>query len=108
MNFPTEIKSVHCNAVWVWHPTDIFVYLFVETSSKQINIWAKLKLVTQNFKQFESINSVLSLKTLDILSSILFSTPGIWLEEIQKPLFCTFCNIITKNRMHASIIANIC
>ena len=31
---------------------------------------------------WESINSVLLLKTLDILSSILFPTPGTWLEEI--------------------------
>ena len=37
---------------------------------------------------WESIHSVLSLKTLDILSAIVFSTPGVWLEEIQKSLFC--------------------
>ena len=30
---------------------------------------------------------MLSLKTLDILSAIVFSTPGMWLEEIQKSLF---------------------
>ena len=26
MSFPTEIKSIHCNAIWVWHPRNIFVY----------------------------------------------------------------------------------
>ena len=31
---------------------------------------------------------MLSLKTLDILSAIVFSAPGMWLEEIQKPQFC--------------------
>ena len=37
---------------------------------------------------WESIYSdVLPLKTLDILSAIVFSTPGMWLEEIQKSLF---------------------
>ena len=30
---------------------------------------------------------MLPLKTLDILSAIVFSTPGMWLEEIQKSLF---------------------
>ena len=52
LSFPTEIKSIHCNAVWVGHPRDIFVYLFLEMGGKQINLWAKLKLITQNFKQF--------------------------------------------------------
>ena len=52
MSFPIEIKSVHWNAIWVWHPRDIFVYLFVETGRKQIDLWIKLKPVTQNFKQF--------------------------------------------------------
>ena len=52
MSFPTEIKSIHCNAIWVWHPKDIFVYLFVETGGKQIDLWIKLKPVTKNFKQF--------------------------------------------------------
>ena len=79
------------------------VYLFVEMGGKQINLWAKLKLVTQNFKQYVGVH--------DILSAI-FSTPGMWLEEIQKPLFCAnshmLCNIITKNRMHASHIVNVC
>ena len=37
---------------------------------------------------WESIHSVLSLKTLDILSAIVFSTPEMWLEEIQKLLLC--------------------
>ena len=46
MRFPTEIKSTHCNAIWVWHPRDIFVYLNIETSGTQINLWIKLKLVT--------------------------------------------------------------
>ena len=42
---------------------------------------------------WESIHSVLSLKTLDILSAIVFSTPGMWLEEIQKFLFCANSHI---------------
>ena len=42
---------------------------------------------------WESIHSVLSLKTLDILSAIVFSTPGMWLEEIQKSLFCANSHI---------------
>ena len=42
---------------------------------------------------WESIHSVLSLKTLDILSVIVFSTPAMWLEEIQKPLFCANSHI---------------
>ena len=37
---------------------------------------------------WERIHSVLSLKTLDILSAIVFSTPEMWLEEIQKLLLC--------------------
>ena len=41
----------------------------------------------------ESIHSVLSLNTLDILSAILFSAPGMWIEEIQKPLFCAISHI---------------
>ena len=31
---------------------ETFVYLFVETGGKQIDLWIKLKPVTQNFKQF--------------------------------------------------------
>ena len=31
---------------------------------------------------------MLSLKTLDIFSAVVFSTIGMWLKEIQKPLFC--------------------
>ena len=42
---------------------------------------------------WESIHSVLSLKTLDILSGIGFSTLGMWLEEIQKSLFCANSHI---------------
>ena len=42
---------------------------------------------------WESIHSVLSLKTLDILSAIVFPTPGMWLEEIQKSLFCANSHI---------------
>ena len=47
------------------------------------NLWHK----TLN-NLWESIHSVLSLKTIDILSVIVFSTIGMWLEEIQKSLFC--------------------
>ena len=64
MSFPTEIKSIHCNAVWVWHPRDIFVYLFIEMGGKQINLWAKLKLVTQDFKQFVGQHPFCVVKTL--------------------------------------------
>ena len=52
MSFPTEIKSIHCNAIWVWHSRDIFAYLFVETGDKEIDLWIKLKPETQNCKQF--------------------------------------------------------
>ena len=94
MSFPTEIKSIHCNAIWVWHPRDIFVYLFLETGGKQINLWTKLKLVTQILNNlWESIYSVLSLKTLEILSAIVFSAPRMGLEEIRKPLFCANSHI---------------
>ena len=66
-----------------WHPRDMFFYLLVETGGKQIDLWSKPEAVTQNFKQFvDSIHSVLSLKTLDILSANMFSTPGMWFEEI--------------------------
>ena len=34
MSSPTEIKSIHCNAIWAWHPRDIFVYLFVKTGGR--------------------------------------------------------------------------
>ena len=37
--FQTEIKSIHCNAIWAWHLREIFVYLLIETSGKQINLW---------------------------------------------------------------------
>ena len=52
MSFPIEYKSIYCNEVWVWHPKDIFFYLFVEMGGKQIDLWNKLKLATRNFKQF--------------------------------------------------------
>ena len=87
MSFPTEIKSIHCNAIWVWHPGVIFVYLFVETGGKQVDLSTKLKLDTQNFKQFVGEHPF-CVVTEDILSAIVFSTSGMWLEEIRKPLFC--------------------
>ena len=51
-SFLTKIKSIHCNAICIWNARDIFVYQFVETGGKQIDLWIKLKPVTQNFKQF--------------------------------------------------------
>ena len=36
---------------------------------------------------------MLSLKTQDILSAIVFSTRGMWLEKIHKPLLCTNSHI---------------
>ena len=51
----------------------------------QIDLWIKLKLVTK----FLTICGRASiLKTLDIFSAVVFSTTGMWLKEIQKPLFC--------------------
>ena len=75
MSFPTEIKSIHCNAIWVWHPGVIFVYLFVETGGKQVDLSTKLKLDTQNFKQFVGEHPF-CVATEDILSAIVFSTSG--------------------------------
>ena len=45
---------------------------------------------------WDSIHFVLSLKTLDILSAIVFSTPGMWFEEIQKSLFCANSHILLQ------------
>ena len=42
---------------------------------------------------WESILSVLSLNTLEIVSAIVFSAPGMEPEEIQKPLFSANCHI---------------
>ena len=52
MKLLTEIKSIQYNAKWVWTPRGIFIYLHIETSGKQINLWVKLKLFTQSFTQF--------------------------------------------------------
>ena len=61
---------------------------------------------------WDSIYSVSSLKTLDIFSAIFFSTPGMWLEEIQKSLFCANSHIrfaiSLQITMHASHIVNVC
>ena len=46
MSFQTEIKSICCNTIWVWHLRNIFIYLFVETVGKQIDLRIKLKPVT--------------------------------------------------------------
>ena len=45
MSFPTEIKSIHCNAVWIWHPRCIFAYLFVANRSTYRLNWN----LSQNF-----------------------------------------------------------
>ena len=42
---------------------------------------------------WESIHSLLSLKTLNILTAIILSAAGIMLEELQKPLFCANSHI---------------
>ena len=52
MKLLTGIKSIQYNAIWVWTPTGIFIYLPIETSGKQINLWVKPKLFTQSFTQF--------------------------------------------------------
>lgn len=39
------------NAIWIWHLTDVFVYLLIEMGSKEINLRSKLKLDTEIFKQ---------------------------------------------------------
>ena len=73
--------------------------------------WLNRNLLHKVWKNmWESILSVFSLKTLDILLALVFPTPGMWLEEIQKPLFCANSqwNVITNNRIHASHIVNVC
>ena len=87
MSFETEIERIYCNEMLVWHPRDIFVCLFIEPGGKHINLWAKLKLFTQNFKQHVGQHSF-CVVIEDIFSAIVFSTPGMWLEEIQISLFC--------------------
>ena len=67
--------------------------------------WNLSHKILNNF--WESTHSVLSLKTLDILSVIVFSAPGMWLEKILCKFPYTFRNIIINNRMHASHIANV-
>ena len=85
MKLLTEIKSIQYNAIWVWTPRGIFNYLPIETSGKQINLWVKLKLVTQTFTQFVG---KLPLSTViqdprHFVYNLVFS-PIMWLEEIQK------------------------
>ena len=94
MSFPTEIKSIHCNAIWVWHPGYIFVYLFIEAGGKQINLWAKLKLVTQDFKQFVGEHPFCAvIKNPRHFVCHFLYTRTVWLAEIQKPLFCANSHI---------------
>ena len=54
---------------------------------------APKRLTKQSFKQFAGEHpSVLPLKSPDIWSAIV-SNPGMWLEKIQKPLFCANSHI---------------
>ena len=114
MSFPTEIKSIHCNAVWVWHRRDLFVYLFVEMGGKHIDLWAKLKLVTQNFKQSVGQHPF-CVVTEDsrhfVCHCVLYTRSVAWRNPkifVLCKFRCTLCNTITKNRMHASHIVNVC
>ena len=110
MSFPTEIKSIHCNAIWVWHPID----LFIETGGKQINLWAKLKLITQNSKQFVGEHPfcvVIKDPRYFVCHCVLY-TRNVACKNPKTSALCkfpyTFSNIIKNNRMHASHILNVC
>ena len=72
---------------------ETFVYLFFETGDKQIDLWIKLKPVTQNFKQFVGEHPFCVVTEDSRHFAIVFSTPGMWLEEIQKSLFCANSHI---------------
>ena len=114
MSFPTETKRIHCNAIWVWYPRDIFVYLFVETNGKHIDLWIKLKPVTQNFKQFVGEHPfcvVIEDSRHFVCNCVLYTRNVTWRNPKTSVLYkfpYTFCNIITNKRMHASYIVNVC
>ena len=114
MSFTTEIKSIHCNAIWVWHARDIFVYMFAEKGDKQIDLWIKLKPVTQYFKQLVGEHPfcvVIEYSRHFVCQCVLYTRNVAW-RNLKTSVLCkfpyTFCNIITNNRMHASHIVNVC
>ena len=96
MSFPTEIKSIHCNAMQYGseiQETYLSICLLRRVANRLtcgLNWNLSIRILNNLLK---SIHSVLSLKTLDILSFIVFSTAEMWLEEIQKSLFCANSHI---------------
>ena len=109
MTAPTRLKGGSAYILWVFQlkfktftaiqygfgtqETYFFICLLRRVANRSICglNWNLSHKILNN--SMESIHFVLSLNTLDILSAIVFSAPGMWLEEIQKPLFCAIFHI---------------
>ena len=110
MAAPTRLKGENTYILWVFQlKLKAFTaiqygfgiqetYLSICLLRRVANLWStcgvnwNLSLKILN-NLWESIHSLLSLKTLNILSAIILSAAGIMLEELQKPLFCANSHI---------------
>ena len=78
--------------------------------SKKINLWVKLKLVTQIFKQLVGKDPfcIVTEGPRNFVCHCTLNTRNVTWRNPKTSVLCkfpyTFCNIITKNRMHASYI----